>query len=213
VNLRLFNLILAPFFAFLCFQGNAQSFNATGDSINRKDASGKPVGQWFISHPEGIGESKWFEYGTYDHGYKTGTWYKVNGEGLVTAIEGFKNNVLNGEVKYYEHGTLSCLGHYRGLNPATVFDTFLVVDPVNDSEIQRVVRAEKGTMRHGTWKYYDEQTHRLVKEEEYQVDELIYSKNYLEHDSLYYKQHENEMPHKKKVYYRPPEGSFFSYLD
>ena len=30
-------------------------------------------------------------------------------------------------------------------------------------------------MRHGLWKFYDPQTGKLLKEEEYQVDELVYS--------------------------------------
>lgn len=204
----------------LAFGGNAIAQEAnTGakpvNNINQVDAKGKRDGMWYIYQPERMGEDAYSEFGSYDHGIKMGVWYKANNEGDLVAIEGFKNNVLNGEVKYFEKGRLYCIGHYRGLNPAHEFDTVAVIDPVTGVETLRSIPSERGALRHGIWRFYDPVTGRLQREEEYQVDELIFRKEFLltKEDSLYYKEREKLLPHNQSKQYKPSANRQHSYTD
>jgi len=147
-------------------------------ATNKVDSKGVRIGFWWIVNKERMGEDAYTEFGHYDHGSKTGRWYKMDGQNDLISIESYKDDILNGEARYFEKGKLTCIGHYRGINHYSLYDTIVVVDPVNGSEHQRALLAEKGTQRHGSWKYYDPQTGRLLKEEEYQVDNLIYKKEY-----------------------------------
>jgi hypothetical protein len=185
--------------------------DAIKEPLNQADAAGKRTGLWLIRHEEHMGDAPYFEFGHYDIGRKTGPWYKVDEEESLLAMENFRNDVLNGEVQYYNHGILVCIGHYRGLNNTNLFDTIPVIDPVTDTFVQRVIPADHGTLRHGVWKYYDENTGKLIKEEEYQVDSLIYRKEYVI-KSGDAKEYEKNLPHNKKVKYRPPAGKEYSYL-
>jgi len=183
-------------------------------SINQVDSKGNRIGTWWKRMPERMGEPAYSEVGNYDHGRKIGVWYKMDGEGDMMSIENFKNNVLDGEVKYYDRGHLTCIGHYRGLNPDHAYDTIMVTDPVTGSEFLKQISTDRGTLRHGTWRYYDPMTGRLIREEDYQVDDLLYRKDYAEapRDSTYYKQREQFLLHNNNPNNKP-SGKRFSYLN
>jgi hypothetical protein len=187
----------------------------TQDSSDRFDHKGKKHGLWGqpVACPDGGGGCH--EYGYYDHGRKTNLWYKLNGEGELLAKENYRNNALDGEVKYYDAGHLTCIGHYRGLNPDNLYDTIAVADPETGIEKLRPILNDKGSQRNGTWKYYDEETGRLVKEEDYQIDELIYRKEYpvSKQDSTRYAQRNANLPMNKKKNYTPPPSKIFSYTN
>jgi antitoxin component YwqK of YwqJK toxin-antitoxin module len=173
----------------------------TNVPLNRFDADGKRNGTWWITHKAGMGEEASSEFGNYDGGVKYGKWYKLDKEGDITAIEMFKNDRLDGEVKYYEKGILYCTGFYRTFKTGADRDTIMVVNPENDEQMLREVLAEHNTMRHGIWRFFDETTGKLIKEEEYQVDSLIWSKRYTSpQDSLANAKRESLMPHNKKKY-------------
>lgn len=181
---------------------------------NQTDARGKRQGLWVLSHGERMGEPGYTEVGTYDNGIKTGAWYKLAGEDGLQAMETFKNDVRDGEAKYFENGRMVAVGQYRGLNPKRERDTFLVEDPITGAQSLRSVATERGSVRHGTWKFYDPATGRLVREEEWQVDELVFHKEFpmTKDDSLYFKKREAVMPHNtKKNYYKPPANKRTSY--
>ena len=195
----------------------AQRINMSGSvpkDVNKFDESGKRNGIWLISQDARMGEEGFSEFGNYDHGLKYGKWYKIDGEGDLMSVESFRNDVLDGEVKYYDKGQLTCTGNYRGLNPDTQFDTIMVTHPVTGAETLRTVATERGTVRHGLWRFYDPQTGKLLKEEEYQVDELVYSHkfNLTKADSLATQAHIKELPHSKGVEYKPPADKQVDYL-
>jgi antitoxin component YwqK of YwqJK toxin-antitoxin module len=161
-----------------------------------------------------MGEPGVNEFGNYDHGIKVGNWYKVDNGGDLVSIEAYRNDVLDGEVKYYDQGKLYCVGHYRGLNPKYAFDTIVVTHPVTQEEEYKVVATDNGSLRHGTWKYYNPGTGSLIKEEEYQVDELVFHKEYevsSKVDSVYMKKHEAMMPHNSGAKAKLPPGKKVSY--
>ena len=184
----------------------------TGE-VNKKDHRGKPDGMWLLSAPARMGEPGFTEFGQYDHGNKVGIWYKMDGQGQLTTSETFKNNVLDGEAKYYENGRLTCIGYYRGLNPQYAFDTFYVTDPETHREIRRIIPTERSSMKHGTWRFYDADNGRLMREEDYQIDELVYHKDYsyTTEDSLKYAKRATLLPHNKKKSYTPPAPKQVSY--
>jgi hypothetical protein len=205
--------LLILLLSFLAFDGiaqnNLESQQFERKPVNEMDSKGARNGLWCISVPSRMGEPSTTELGNFDHGTKYGVWYKFDSEGDLMAVENFRNNVLDGEVKYYEQGKLYCAGHYRGLNPKQKLDTIVVIDPVTHVESYRVITTDHGSLRHGTWKYYNPGTGRIIKEEEYQVDELIFQKEYAlssSEDSLYIKQKVEGLPHNKGVKYKLPAG-------
>lgn len=184
--------------------------------INQKDDKGQRQGNWYINIPERMDEQSYSLFGSYSHGKKQGPWYKIDSQGELMAIENFRNDVLDGEVKYFDRGALYCIGHYRGLNPLNRLDTFVVMDPVTHEEHYVTIATEKGSTAHGTWLYYNPLNGHLLREEEYQVDRLVYKKEYevsAEDDKANMKKHEQAMPHVKGVKYKPPTAKQQSYLD
>jgi hypothetical protein len=186
----------------------------TEAELNQSDNRGKRHGQWLVRQEARMGEDAFAEWGTYDHGVKTGVWYRFDGEGEVAAIE-YRLGVLDGEAKYFERGRLVAVGHYRGLNPGRAFDTIYVVDPVTEIEHKRVVSTDRGTVKHGLWQYYDESSGRLVRELDYQIDEVIARQEFSisPKDSAYYRKREQAKAVYPKNYYAPPKGKQQRYTD
>ncbi len=173
---------------------------APSSGLNKLDNRGKKNGTWFTTTEPRMGEPGVSEFGSYDHGFRYGFWYKIDHAGDLVSIEHFKNGVLDGEVKYYDRGRLYCIGHYRGLNPLYQFDTIVVMDPITHDEKLRVIPTEYGSLRHGMWVYYDPESGATLKEEEYQVDDLIYRKEYnisAAADSLMRLRNQARLPHLK----------------
>ena len=177
-------------------------------AVNQRDKNGKRHGLWWEQFAARRGEAAYTAFGSYDQGLKIGPWYRINEIGDLTAIENYRFDVLHGEVKYFEQGTLVCVGHYRGLNPSHPYDTILVVHPVTGEEKLVSVPTSKGSVRHGTWRFYDGRSGRLIREDDYQIDELLHSKTFglTQADSAYYKAREKKMPHNQPVHYKPPKG-------
>lgn len=202
--------LIAPVLLLCCFSAAAQD-----TTFNKTDAAGRRHGQWVIHQPARMGEDAYAEWGSYDHGVKWGAWYTFDGDAQVTAIEHYRAGALDGEAKYFEHGTLVCTGTFRGLNPKYEYDTIYVVDPVTDAEIRRVIPTDRGTVKHGIWRYYDAGTGRLTREVDYQLDEVIARQDLAiaAIDSAWYKRREQAMPHNQKNYYKPPRDKQIHYTD
>ncbi|MES2479168.1 MAG: hypothetical protein V4561_08775 [Bacteroidota bacterium] len=201
-------LVLLYFLLLLCNSLNSIAQNKT--EINQLDESGKPHGLWYTYTPAERGEAAESKFGHYDHGDKMGLWYVNDGKGNMISIETFKFNVRDGEAKYFENGQLTCIGHYRGLNPKVALDTVLIVDPITGDEKWVSVPTERGSVRHGSWRFYDEFSGRLIKEEQYQIDELIYKKDFSisASDSAFYQKRNAILPHKGNKL--PPSSKFKS---
>ncbi len=171
---------------------------------------------WLTTLAPRMGEPGISVFGNYEHGIRYGAWYKIDHSGDLISIEHFRNNVLDGEVRYYDQGRLYCVGYYRGLNPGKAFDTIVVTHPVTHEEQYKVVSTDQGALRHGNWSYYDPYNGRLIKEEEYQVDELIYKKEYdvsAAADSLLKKKRAEVMPHNTGKGAAAPPGKKYSYTE
>ncbi len=185
--------VLCGLFAGLCVR--AQS----AETMNQRDKDGKPQGFWYIRHPERMGDPPYTEFGTYDHGRKFGVWHVLSSDGSLMASQRYKANALDGESRYYENGRLTTVGNYRGLNPDQPFDTIWVVHPVTGAERKVVISTDRGATRHGIWLYYDPESGRPTLEEEYQVDELIRTRNMgvAKEDSAAFLQKVGKLPHNR----------------
>lgn len=187
---------------------------ARAAALNQTDKRGHKQGMWYVQQPERMGEDAYIEFGNYNANRKTGLWYHINNVNEITAIEQYRNNVLDGEVKYFENGRLITTGHYRGLNPDQAFDTIFVEHPVTGAEKLTIIPTDRGTLRHGLWRYYDPATGRLVREEEYQVDELLSRQVFTiaNTDSAYYEQRNKRLPHNTGAKYQPPKSKRVHYF-
>lgn len=184
------------------------------EKLNQYDSKGMKDGLWLNRVPERKGEPAFNEFGNYHKNEKTGLWYKMAADGDLMAIENYKRDYYEGQVKYFTNGQLTVVGMYRALNPDVVIDTIIVVEPVTGVQELVAVKADRGTVRHGTWRFYDERTGRLEKVEEYQVDNLIYEEYFpmTKADSLYYEKRNANLPHMKKGSDKP-QRKMHSYLN
>ena len=191
-----------------CFVAFAQTKKAkqvkkeTGEDLNKTDDRKQKQGTWFYRHDALRGEPAYAEFGNYKDDRKAGRWIKLDGENRLVSIENYTRGVLNGESQYYEDGKLICIGHYRGLNPDAKVDSVWITDPVSYEEVLVAIPTERGTMKHGLWRYYDANTGQLTREEEYQVDDLIFKKDFQytsSTDSMQLKRRIENMPHNRKA--------------
>lgn len=194
--------LLSFLFLLLCAQPvSAQTAQPEQErtELNQTDSKGLRQGMWLHRMPARMGEPAYLEFGYYSNGEKTGTWYRFDANGVPEAIEQYSRNVLNGEVKYFDDGRLTVVGHYRGLNPEYTVDTIVVEDPVTGAERLVPVSSERGTIRHGLWRFYDPMTGRLLREDFYQLDEKVSGKTFglSQSDSAYYKQRDAILPHNR----------------
>lgn len=171
------------------------------DNLNRTDAQDLKQGLWFYKRDARMGEPLYYEYGNYQDDKKTGLWTKLDAEQSLMATENYYHGVLNGTSQYYERGKLVCVGNYRGLNQTQKYDSIWVTNPETYIDSMVVIPTEIGYTKHGMWRYYDAVTGQMTREEEYQVDNLVFEREYhhiSKTDSLMIKKRADNFPHNKK---------------
>lgn len=186
------------------------------DNLNKTDERNRKQGLWFYRHEARLGEPLYYEYGSYEDDKKTGVWTRLDAEQSLVSTENFNHGVLNGTSQYYDQGRLVCIGNYRGLNQTQKVDSIWVTNPETDLDTLVVVPTESGYTKHGIWRYYDAVTGQMVREEEYQVDNLIYEKEFnhiSKADSLDMKKKEAAFPHNKKKANAKPGGKYRSQIN
>lgn len=189
---------------------------AKKDNLNKTDDRNRRQGLWFYKHDARLGEPLYFEYGNYEDDRKTGLWTRLDAERSLMATENYSGGVLNGTAQYYERGRLVCIGNYRGLNQSRKYDSIWVTNPETYMDTMVVVNTETGYTKHGIWRYYDAVTGQMTKEEEYQVDNLIYEKEFRhtsKTDSVMIKNKMDKFPHNKKKGQVKPEGKYKSQIN
>ncbi len=185
------------------------------DSLNKRDKEKRKQGTWFYRHEARMGEPAYSEFGNYKDDMKQGIWYTVDADGVILSVEPYIRNVLNGTAQYYKEGKLLCTGTYRGLNPDNKYDSVLVVDINTYEEKIVAVPSERGSVRHGIWRYYDPASGHMIREEEYQIDDLIYKKDFPQlavTDSTRREQNLANRPHNQKKPEKTRSGKVKSYI-
>lgn len=143
-----------------------------GDTLNCTDKNNLKQGKWVV-HIESLrGEPGYDEEGIYKDNKKEGAWRSYTLMGDIKAIENFKWGYKNGACSYYNMYGLERQESWKATNPENPYDTIDVPDLHTDAVYKRIVKIEASTVKHGTWSYYEPQTGRLVKTEDYVFDRL-----------------------------------------
>lgn len=178
---RLFNLTTALWMlAALVCGSNSQaqcvtySLSPKGDTLNCVDKKNQKQGVWVVHVEELRGEPGYEEEGHYLNDQKEGQWRMFTLQGDLTAVENYKWGAKDGAQQYYTHsGDLMREESWKSVNPENPYDTVPVYDLQDPGKYtMKVVKLEGGTVKNGTWKYYDPSTGSVAKIEKYVMGTL-----------------------------------------
>jgi antitoxin component YwqK of YwqJK toxin-antitoxin module len=171
MKLLLLPLLLISFQTFA--QCKSSKLNPKGERINCVDQQDQRQGKW-VNRIESLrGEPGYEEEGAYKDGKKEGTWRLYTLMGDLFAIERYRWGNKDGVSQYFSMAGLSREESWKAVNPENPYDTIEVPDPINPYKVQmKVVKIEGTSVKHGTWKYYDEETGRITKTEKYLLDKI-----------------------------------------
>lgn len=161
----------------ISFAGKAQyksyRLSNNGDTINVIDKNDLKQGKWAVK-TEGLrGEPGYEEEGIYKDGKKEGTWRIYTTMGDLFAIERYRWGNKDGKNQYYSIQGIVREESWKAVNPLNPYDTIDVIDPVDPSKVERrVVKIEGSSVKHGTWKYFDNSNGTISKTENYFLDKL-----------------------------------------
>lgn len=146
-----------------------------GDTLNRVDMQGRKQGPWVVQVPELRGERGYEEDGYFVDDKKEGRWVRYSLQGDKLAVENFRWGQKDGRCEYYNNmEDLVREESWRAIDPKNPYDTVPVVDPKDPTKILRfeIVKVESPSVKHGFWRYYDPQTGRVEKTEQWVLDKL-----------------------------------------
>lgn len=146
-----------------------------GDTLNRVDLQGRKQGPWVLQVPEVRGESGYEEDGYFVNDKKEGRWVRYSLQGDKLAVENYRWGQKDGRCQYYNNmEDLVREESWRAIDPKNPYDTIPVTDPANPNKIIRfeVVKVESPSVKHGFWRYYDPNTGRVEKTEQWVLDKL-----------------------------------------
>lgn len=178
---------------------NQYVLSSNGDTINRTNEKSERIGFWRIFHEGRYGNDPYYELGKYVENKKNGVWQEFSKNGLLLEQINYFNGFKNGEAKFYDQGRLVCIGHYKALRTDVAYDTIQVEDPITNAFTEKIIPTSLGSVRHGFWVYYKPPFNEIKRIEEWQVDDLIYEKDYVSKtDSVYIQKRLERYPHSAK---------------
>lgn len=166
--MRILSVLVFTCLSFICqAQYKSYSLNAKGDTINGVNKDGQKIGKWLYRVEELRGEPGYEEEGVFVKGQKHGYWRRYSLDGDLVAVEHFIHGGKDGLQQYYSFvGNLEREENWRGFNPDAPYDTIPVYGEGSNEIIKfNIVKAEPYSVKHGTWKYYD--NGRIVRTEEW----------------------------------------------
>jgi hypothetical protein len=139
------------------------------DTVNAIDKKDRKQGKWIIHVDELRGEPGYEEEGIFKDGKKEGVWRRYNLNGDIIAIENYRYGGKDGKQQYFTMmGDLVREEGWRAYNPDAPYDTIPIYGTDNNQIISfKIVKAEQYSVKHGTWKFYDPSTGRIVRSETY----------------------------------------------
>ncbi len=160
---------------FMCLLGmqttaQTKSFLLTdnGDTLNKIDNNNQKQGRWKIRVNALRGEPAYDEEGIFKNNLKEGVWRKYDAYGLLTAKEDYKWNNKNGLQVYLSQGQLEHEENWRAIDPEKKFDTIDVPDVYDILKTEKkIIKLESYAVPYGTWRYYDSETGRQTRTENY----------------------------------------------
>jgi hypothetical protein len=168
-------LPLAIFFGRASAQYASYQLGAEGDTLNAVDKKGHKQGKWVVRTEELRGEPGYEEEGLYKDGKREGKWRRYSLNGDLLAIETYWLGGKHGLQQYFSFlGDLIREESWRGYNPAEPYDTIPVYGTSSNEIVSfKIVKAEPYSVKHGEWRYYEAGSGRLIKTEEYAINNLV----------------------------------------
>ena len=125
-----------------------------------------------MTRKEGLrGEPGYDEEGIYIDGKKEGVWRLYTQMGDLFAIENYRWGNKDGLNRYFDIAGMIREESWKAVNPANPFDTVDVYDPMNENKVVRqIVKIEGTAVKHGKWKYFDSETGRITRSEDWFLD-------------------------------------------
>jgi len=149
--------------------------SANGDTINRVDKNGFKQGKW-VMHTDALrGEEGFEEEGMFKNDQKEGIFRRYTLAGDPIGFETWLHGGKDGPQQYYSPlGDLLREESWKGYNPDSPYDTIPIYGVGNGEIIDyKIVKAVPYSVKQGTWKYYEGGTGRLIKSEEYFLNNLV----------------------------------------
>jgi hypothetical protein len=146
-----------------------------GDTLNRVDQQGRKQGPWVVQVPELRGEKGYEEEGYFLNDKKEGRWVRYSLQGDKMAVENYRWGQKDGRCEYYNNAEdLVRSESWRAIDPRSPYDTVPVMDPKNPDKILRfeIIKVESPSVKHGYWRFYDPNTGRIEKTEQWILDRL-----------------------------------------
>ena len=149
-----------------------------GDTINRIDKKGFKQGKWVIHTDPLRGEEGWEEEGMYKNDQKEGIFRRYTLIGDPIGFETWLHGGKDGLQQYYSPlGDLLREESWKGYNPDSPYDTIPIYGTGSGEILNyKLVKAEPYSVKHGTWKYYEGGTGRLLKTEEWVLNNIVVPK-------------------------------------
>lgn len=168
-KLALIIAVLQFFFANAFAQYKTYELTADRDTINAIDKKDQKQGKWVIHVPPLRGEPGYEDEGIFKNSKKEGVWRRYNLNGDLIAIENYRYGGKDGVQQYFTMmGDLGREESWRAYNPDAPYDTIPIYGQGNNEVLKyKIVKAEQYSVKHGTWKYYDPTTGRLIRSETY----------------------------------------------
>ncbi len=145
-----------------------------GDTLNCTDVKGNRQGKWVI-HVDPIRMNPGYEEeGVYVDGRKEGPWRQFTLQGDPKAFENYRYGLKDGLCQYFNiQAGLIREESWKAIDPQNPYDTIDVQDVHDPNKFVKTrIKLEGTTLRHGTWRYYDNYTGALVKTEQWFLNKL-----------------------------------------
>ncbi len=144
-----------------------------GDTLNCVDYNDKKQGKWVVHVDELRGEPGYEEEGVYKNGKRDGTWHRYNLIGSLTAVENYRWGNKDGRQVYFDGGRIEHEESWKAFDPEKKFDTIDVPDLYDQYKYSRqVFKIEAYSLKHGTWKYYNQDNGSLERTENFVFGKL-----------------------------------------
>lgn len=168
-------MLFSLFFISFAASSQLKSYRLTnnGDTINCIDKNDLKQGKWSVKAGGVRGEPGYEEEGVYKDGKKEGVWRVYTSMGDLFAVERYRWGNKDGKSQYYSISGPIREESWKAVNPLNPYDTVDVIDPVDPGKVERrVVKIEGSSVKHGTWKFFDNTSGAIIKTENYFLDKL-----------------------------------------
>ena len=162
-------ILMQLFFYNAIAQYKTYELTADRDTINAIDKKDQKQGKWVLHVGELRGEPGYEEEGIFKDGKREGVWRRYNLNGDLIAIENYRYGGKDGIQQYYTMmGDLGRVESWKAYNPDAPYDTIPIYGTGSNEILKyKIVKAEQYSVKHGTWKYFDPTSGRLIRSETY----------------------------------------------